>query len=119
MFSRRFVESKANIDMVVKEPQKPTAAKREYLPSKFQCCERIMNAPRMNAPRIFSIKTLTGKVLNSNGDEEILYLRNAPRKEPIPRKRNSIPFMTMWEISSLFTLNLTEYSYTEYISKMI
>ena len=57
------LESRANADIVVSEPQNPTAANREYLPSRCQYCDSMTNAPR-----IFTIKTLTGNVLKNKGD---------------------------------------------------
>jgi len=79
--------------MVVNEPQKPTAANREYFPSRCHCCDNTTNTPRIKAPAIFTIKTLTGNVLKSRGDSVSLYLRNAPSTEPTPRKINSKPFI--------------------------
>ena len=76
--------------MVVSDPQKPIAAKREYRPSRCQCCDMIMNAPR-----ILTIKTLTGNVLKSNGDSVILYRKKAPRTEPTAIITNSKPFVCM------------------------
>ena len=90
LFSRRLFESSANEDIVVSEPQNPTAAKREYRPSRFHCWDIITNAPRINAPIILTIKTLTGNVLKSKGDSVILYLRNAPRTES-PLQEKYIP----------------------------
>ena len=87
------LESSANADIVVNEPQNPTAAKREYLPSRCQCCDSMTNAPRINAPRMLTIKTLTGIVLKIKGDYVILYLRYAPNTEPTARKINSKPFI--------------------------
>ena len=60
--------------MVVSEPQKPIAVKSEYLPSRFHCSDKMTNIPRINAPRILTIKTLRGKVLNNNGDSVIYIL---------------------------------------------
>ena len=88
MFSRRLLESSANADIVISEPQNHTAAKREYLPSRFHCCDIMANAPRINAPI-----TLTGNVLKSKGDSVTLYLRNAPSTEPTARKTDSKPFI--------------------------
>jgi len=86
LFSRRLFESSANEDIVVSEPQNPTAAKREYRPSRFHCWDIITNAPRINAPIILTIKTLTGNVLKSKGDSVILYLRNASSTEAYCKK---------------------------------
>ena len=87
------IVSKKNADMVVNEPQKPTAANKEYFPSRCHCCERTTNTPRIKAPRTLTIKMLTDNVLNINGDSVNLYLRNAPRTDPTPRKINSNPFI--------------------------
>ena len=95
LLSSRLLESKAKADIVVNEPQKPTAANKEYFESRCHCCEATTNIPRINAPAILTIKTLTGKVLKINGDSVSLYLRNAPKTEPTPRKINSKPFMDM------------------------
>ena len=93
MCSRKVLDSSASPDIVVREPQNPIAAKREYLPSRCHCSDSTTNAPRMNAPRTLTIKTLTGNVLKSKGDSVTLYLRNAPRTEPAARKINSRPFI--------------------------
>ena len=36
LLSKRFVDSRANEDIVVKEPQNPTAIRRKYFVSRFQ-----------------------------------------------------------------------------------
>jgi len=64
------LESSANADIVVSKPQNPTAAKREYLASRCQYCDSMINAPRM-----LTIKTLTGNVLKIKVDSVILNLR--------------------------------------------
>ncbi len=84
MFTRRLFDSSASPDIVVSEPQNPIAAKREYLPSRFHCCDITTNAPRINAPI-----TLTGNVLKSRGDSITLNLRYAPSTDPTARKINS------------------------------
>lgn len=73
------LESSANDDIVVSEPQNPIAAKSENLPSRFHCSDKMINIPKINAPRTLTIKTLRGKVLNNNGDSVILYRKNTPR----------------------------------------
>ena len=93
LFSRRLFESSANDDIVVSDPQNPTAAKREYLPSRWYCSDIITKTPRINAPITLTIKTLTGNVLKSKGDSVTLYLRNAPSTEPTARKTYSRPFI--------------------------
>ena len=80
--SKRLLESNANDDMVVSEPQKPIAAKSEYFPSRFHCADKMTSIPRINAPMTLTIKILRGKVLNNNGYSVILYLRKAPSTEP-------------------------------------
>ena len=51
-----------------------------------------MKSPSMNEPITLTIRTLSGIALKSNGDSVILYLKEAPSTEPIPRKINSSPF---------------------------
>jgi len=109
LFSRRLLESSANADIVVSEPQNPTAAKREYRPSRCHCCDIMTNAPRINAPITLTIKTLTGNVLKSKGDSVTLNLRYAPSTEPTARKTNSKPFiyiLTQTDIISAILENL-------------
>ena len=65
LFSSKLLESSARKDIVVNDPENPTAAKREYLLSRCHYCESTMNNPRINDP-------IT---------------------EPIPRKINSRPFV--------------------------
>jgi len=78
---------------VVNDPQNPTAANKEYLPSRFHCSDITIKIPKMNAPIIFTIKTLSGYVLKSNGDSVILYLRKAPKTDPTAKNTNSKPFI--------------------------
>ena len=91
----RLLESNANDDMVVNEPQNPSAIKREYLPSRFNCSDNITKIPKTNAPITLTIKTLSGIVLNNNGDSVILNLRNAPITEPAAKNTNSRPFILL------------------------
>lgn len=42
--------SKANDDMVVKEPQNPTATSKEYLESKFKEADKEENIPKIKLP---------------------------------------------------------------------
>ena len=53
----------------------------------------MTNIPKINAPRILTIKTLRGKVLNNNGDSVILYLKKAPSTDPTAKNTNSKPFI--------------------------
>jgi len=77
---------------VVREPQNPRAIKREYLPSRFHYSEIITKIPRMKAPRVLTINTFRGIVLNIRGDPLILNLKKAPNTEPTARNTNSSPF---------------------------
>ena len=85
--------SKANDDMVVKDPQKPIATRKEYLESKFKDADNTEKIPNMKLPAIFTNNTFETKFPKSRGAAVILYLKNAPRTAPIPRKINSIPFI--------------------------
>ena len=53
----------------------------------------IIDFPKMKAPITLTIKTLIGRVLKSNGDSVILYLRKAPKTDPIAKNTNSKPFI--------------------------
>lgn len=59
LFSNRVLDSKANADIVVKEPQKPTAANKAYFVSRFHCVNNTKNNPRIKLPMTLTIKTLT------------------------------------------------------------
>src|SRR6476646_7563836 len=88
--SNRFIDSRAKEDMVVREPQNPTATRRKYFVSRFQTTENIENTPNTKLPITFTARIFSGNVANSTGDDTILYLRKAPAKAPSPKKRNSI-----------------------------
>jgi hypothetical protein len=85
--------SKANDDMVVKDPQKPIATRKEYLESKFKDADNTEKIPNMKLPAIFTNNTFETRFPKSRGAAVILYLKNAPKIAPIPRKTNSIPFI--------------------------
>lgn len=85
--------SKANEDMVVKDPQKPIATRKEYLESRFKDADSTEKIPKMKLPTMFTNNTFETKLPNSRGADVILYLKNAPKTAPIPRKTNSIPFI--------------------------
>ena len=85
--------SKANEDMVVKDPQNPIATRKEYLESKFKDADNTEKIPKMKLPTIFTNNTFETTLPNSRGAAVILYLKNAPKTAPIPRKTNSIPFI--------------------------
>lgn len=65
--------SNAKDDIVVKEPQKPMATKKEYLWSKFQWINKIEKTPRMKLPIMFTIKTFEPIMSRIKGKEVILY----------------------------------------------
>jgi hypothetical protein len=85
--------SKANEDMVVKDPQKPIATRKEYRESKFKDADNTEKIPKMKLPTIFTNSTFETRFPKSRGAAVILYLKNAPKIAPIPRKINSIPFI--------------------------
>ena len=86
LLSSRLLESSANADIVVNEPQKPTAANNEYFESRCHCCETTTNIPRINAPAILTIKTLTGNVLKINGDSVVCILEMHLEQNPFQEK---------------------------------
>jgi len=93
LLSKRLTDSRAKEDIVVKEPQKPTASKIEYFVSKLKLNERTGKIPSMKLPMTLIINTFTGSIPNSIGEETILYLRNAPANAPTPNNTNSMPFI--------------------------
>jgi hypothetical protein len=94
LLSNKLFTSSANDDIVVKDPQKPIAKKNEYLGSRFQVIDKTENIPKIKLPIIFTIKTFNGSPPNTtSGDSTILYLKKAPQIAPIPRRRNSKPFI--------------------------
>ena len=58
--SSKLVDSSANDDMVVKDPQKPTAANRLYCESKFKATDKTENKPKMKLPNTLTTNTFTG-----------------------------------------------------------
>ena len=94
LLSNKLFTSSANDDIVVKDPQKPIAKKNEYLGSRFHVIDKTENIPKIKLPIIFTIKTFNGSPPNTtSGDSTILYLKKAPQIAPIPRRRNSKPFI--------------------------
>ncbi|CAN5456277.1 hypothetical protein BH18THE1_BH18THE1_17050 [soil metagenome] len=79
--------------MVVKEPQKPIATRKEYFESRFKDADNTENIPRIKLPIMLTNNTFETRLPNSKEADAILYLRNAPKIVPTPRKRNSIPFI--------------------------
>jgi hypothetical protein len=53
---RLFVSS-ANADIVVRDPQNPTAIRREYFASRFQMRDKTEKTPRIKLPIRFMIRT--------------------------------------------------------------
>src|SRR6185437_4462797 len=85
--------SRAKDDIVVREPQNPTATSRLYFVSQFHAIERIENTPRIKLPTTLTMSMLTGSVPMTTGDSAILYLKKAPATAPAARNTNSIPFI--------------------------
>ena len=93
LLSKRLIVSRAKDDMVVKEPQNPTAKNNEYFTSRLKVVDKIENTPMIKLPMILISKTFKGRTPNKIGDDTTLYLRNAPARAPIPNRINSIPFI--------------------------
>ncbi|MGA7006439.1 MAG: hypothetical protein WBY28_05125 [Nitrososphaeraceae archaeon] len=93
LLSKRFVDSRAKEDIVVKEPQNPTAIRRKNFVSRFQTADNIENTPNTKLPNTFTAKILSGNAPNTSGDDTILYLRKAPARAPNANRRNSIPLI--------------------------
>ena len=93
LLSKRFVDSRAKEDIVVKEPQNPTAIRRKYFVSRFQTTDNIENIPNTKLPNTFTAKIFSGNAPNTSGDDTILYLRQAPARAPTANRRNSTPLI--------------------------
>jgi hypothetical protein len=93
LLSKRFVDSRAKDDIVVKEPQNPTAIRRKYFVSRFQTTDNIENIPKTKLPSTFTANIFSGNDATTRGDDTILYLRKAPAKAPTANKINSIPLI--------------------------
>jgi hypothetical protein len=99
--SKRLIDSKAKADMVVKEPQNPTAKNNEYFASILKLVDKIEKTPRIKLPMTFTTRMFTGSVPITIVDETNLYLRNAPARAPMPNNINSNPFIFSNHISTL------------------
>ncbi len=62
-----FTLSKANEDMVAKEPQKPMATRKEYLESKFKDADNTEKTPRTKLPIMLTNNTFEMRFPNSKG----------------------------------------------------
>ena len=63
LLSKRLLDSSANDDIVVNEPQKPIATSSEYFGSRFQLRVTIEKTPNAKLPNTFIAKTFNGRVL--------------------------------------------------------
>lgn len=68
LLSIKLLVSSAKEDMVVNEPQNPTAISSEYFASKFNAKDAMENTPKMKLPSMFTIKTFTCKPPIVTGD---------------------------------------------------
>lgn len=93
LLSIRLEVSKANEDIVVSAPQKPTAINNAYFWSRFHCCESMANEPKMKLPIIFTIRMFIGNTpRNNDGVLVMLNRRKVPAKPPTAKNIISIPF---------------------------
>jgi hypothetical protein len=104
LLSNRLIVSSAKADIVVKEPQNPTAKNNEYFASRLKVVDKIENMPTIKLPMILISRTFTGRIPNITGDDTILYLRNVPARAPIPNKINSLHFQFTYQISILLVV---------------
>ena len=74
LFSIITIFSKANEDIVVREPQNPIAIRKEYLLVQVQLTNKTEKIPKIKLPMIFTIKTFEPIIPNIRGKEVILYL---------------------------------------------
>ena len=94
LFSDISILSKAKDDIVVSEPQKPIAIKKEYFESKLKKADKIEKIPRIKLPIILTTKTFEPMIPNIIGKEVILYLVYAPNIAPTANRANSIDFIS-------------------------
>jgi hypothetical protein len=88
--------SRANEDIVVREPQNPMAIRKVYLGSRFKETEKTEKTPKIKLPIILTISTFDPIIPKMEGDKVILYLKKAPAMAPKDSKKNSInPFITL------------------------
>jgi hypothetical protein len=86
--------SKANDDIVVNEPQKPIAIKKEYFESRLnKALEKTEKTPRMKLPIILTNKTFEPINPNMTGKEVILYRKYAPSIAPTAKSTSSMNFI--------------------------
>jgi hypothetical protein len=57
LLSIKLFTSSANDDIVVKDPQKPIAKKKEYFGSRFHVNDKTENMPKIKLPIILTINT--------------------------------------------------------------
>jgi len=93
LLSYKLFTSSANDDIVVKDPQKPIAKKNEYLGSRFHVIDKTENIPKIELPIILLLKRLMEVLLILQVEILQFYIKNAPQTAPIPRRRNSKPFI--------------------------
>src|SRR5215203_4321528 len=91
LLSIMFALSNANEDIVVREPQKPMAIRKEHLESRFKDADNRENIPTTKLPIVLTNNAFETSLPRSKGADAILYLGKAPKIAPIPRKRISIP----------------------------
>jgi hypothetical protein len=96
LLSSKLLDSSAKDDIVVNDPQNPTATSNEYFVSRFQATDKIENMPKTKLPRRLTTSMFSGKVSNNNGEETILYRRKAPASAPIANNKNSIPLIFLF-----------------------
>ena len=96
LFSNINTFSRAKDDMVVNDPQKPIATKKEYFGSKFRETEHTENTPKTKLPIMLAIITFEPMKPTIKGIDVSLYLKNAPVIAPKDNKINSTnPFIVM------------------------
>ena len=87
--------SKANEDMVVKDPQKPIATRKEYLESRFKDADNTEKIPKMKLPTMFTNNTFETKLPNSRGAAVICTSRTHPKLHPFQEKQTQFPSLSV------------------------
>ncbi len=110
LLSNRLFVSRANDDIVVNDPQKPTATRRVYFESRLNAGDITEKNPKIKLPKIFTIKTLSGKPYIAIGDSTSRYLKYAPATAPTASRANSINFIPA-DLTCLIAIKLNPIYY--------
>jgi hypothetical protein len=84
--SIKLLVSNANEDMVVNDPQNPTATSKEYFASRFKAKAATENTPKTKLPSTLTIKTLTCKPPNVTATQQVDTAKALLLQRQLPRE---------------------------------